>query len=145
MTSQATATSNSFYRVQPASKPRLLIVCDSADRLIELRSPLNTGEVEITSVSSLQELDRACRGEHDLAIVDVQPARIRGVLQALRANVRHAGISLLVEASRVIDEPDLAGVLPKYRAMPCSPSELLALARWRINPAGERGNERDFL
>lgn len=126
-------------------KARLLIICDSADRLMKLRSPLNTGDVEITSVSSLQELEGACRSEHDLAIVDVQPARIREVLQALRANIRHAGISLLVEVSRVIDDPDLAGVLPKYRAMPCSFSELLALARWRINPANERENEHDFL
>ncbi len=145
MVSQATVTSKSQSRRQPPGKPRLLIVCDSADRLRRLRSPLDTGEAEITCVSSLQDLDRACRSEHDLAIIDVQPARIRGVLQALRTSARHAGISLLVEASRVIDEPELAGVLPKYRAMPCGDSELLTLARWRINPDGGRRNERTLL
>lgn len=145
MVSQATVTSKSQVRRLSFDKPRFLIVCDSADRLKRLRSPLNTGEAEITCVSSLQELDRACRGEHDLAIVDIQPAHIRGVLKTLRASAGHAGISLLVEASRVISEPDMAGVLPKYRAMPCSQPELLALARQRINPTGGRRNERNLL
>jgi CheY-like chemotaxis protein len=117
-------------------KPRFLIVCDSADRLKRLRSLLDTGEAEITCVSSLQELDRACRSGHDLAIVDVQQANIRGVLKTIRESAGYAGIPLLVQ--RITTEPDLAGVLPKYRAMPCSESELLTLARQQINPPGEQ-------
>lgn len=145
MLSQSTLISQSQSRRQPMVRPRFLIVCDSADRLKRLRSPLNTGEAEITCVSSLQELDRACHSEHDLAIIDMQPAQIRGVLKTLRSNAEHARISLLVEASRIVNEPDLAGVLPKYRAMPCSYSELLQLARQRINPSSRRRDERNLL
>ncbi|MCI0660691.1 MAG: hypothetical protein L0220_06430 [Acidobacteria bacterium] len=110
-----------------------------------LRSALEGGGVEITGVSTLQELDLACLSEHDLAIVDVQPAQIRQVLKTLRASAGHSSISLLVEASRINDEPDLAGVFPEYRAMPCSISELLTLARQQINPNNGRRNERILL
>ncbi|MCG3163760.1 MAG: hypothetical protein JMDDDDMK_05211 [Acidobacteria bacterium] len=145
MLSQSTLTSQSQSRRKPMVKPRFLIVCDSVDRLKRLRSPLNTGEAEITCVSSLQELDQACHSEHDLAIVDMQPAQIRGVLKTLRSSAEHAMISLLVEASRLVTEPGLAGVLPKYRAMPCSYSELLQLARQLINPLDRRRNGRELL
>jgi CheY-like chemotaxis protein len=136
MPSLVTDISESQSRRQPMGKPRFLIVCDSADRLKRLRSLLDVGEAEITCVSSLQELDRACRSEHDLAIVDVQQANIRRVLKTIRESAGHAGIPLLV--ARITTEPDLAGVLPKYRAMPCSESELLTLARQQINPPGEQ-------
>lgn len=136
MFSQVTDTSESQSLRQPMGKPRFLIVCDSADRLKRLRSLLDTGEAEITCVSSLQELDQACRSEHDLAIVDVQQAEIRGVLKTIRESAGHTRIPLLVK--RITAEPDLAGILPKYRAMPCSESELLTLARQQINPSGEQ-------
>jgi hypothetical protein len=138
MPSLVTDISESQSRRQPMGKPRFFIVCDSAVRLKRLRSLLDTGEAEITCISSLQELDRACRSEHDLAIVDVQQANIRRVLKTIRESAGHAWIPLLVEASRITAEPDLAGVLPRYRAMPCSESELLTLARQQINPPGEQ-------
>ena len=40
-----------------------------------------------------------------------------------------AGIPVLVESGRLHTEPDLAGVLPRFRAMPCHFTELLKLAR----------------
>lgn|SRR5262245_26313551 len=145
MLSQSTATKRSQSRRQPVAKPRFLIVCDSVDRLKKLRSALDTGGAEITGISSLQELDRACVSEHDLAIVDVQPAQILRVLKTLRASVGHARIPLLVEASKFTAEHNMAGVLPKYRAMPCSDAELLTLAQQQINPSNGRRNERIFL
>lgn len=132
-------------RPRLATRRRLLIVCDSADRLIRLRSALEVGGVEITGVLTHKELDLACLSEHDLAIVDVQPAQIRRVLKTLRASASHSSISVLVEASRANDEPDMAGVFPKYRAMPCSISELLTLAQQEIHPGNGRRNERIVL
>jgi len=145
MISQSTATSRSQSRRQPVARLQLLIVCDSAERLLKLRSSLESSGVEITGVSSLQELDQACLREHDLAIVDVQTAQIRPVLKILRASALHSGISLLVDASRVNDEDDMAGVFPEYRAMPCSISELLTLAQQQINPTNGQRIERLLL
>jgi DNA-binding response OmpR family regulator len=115
-----------------ASKPRLLIVSDAADRSGSLRAALDVGEIEIEGVTSTEELDRACAGEHDLAVVDVAPAQLTRVLKILRESPRHSEIAVLVEASRIVVEPDLTSILPKYRAMPCSRAELIALARRRI-------------
>lgn len=132
MTSQATARSKSKSDLAPVSRLRLLIVTDSLDRLTGLRAALHTEGMEITSAASPEELSRACCREHDLAVVDVSPAQLPGVLQALRGSQGHAEISLLVEVSRIVAEPGLAGLLPKYRAMPCSRIDLVKLARCRI-------------
>jgi CheY-like chemotaxis protein len=113
----------------PSGKPHLLIVTDCPDRLRGLRASISTDGIEITGVTSPEELSRACHSEHDLAVIDVGAAHLPEVLRILRSSVRHSSISLLVEASKVFTEPSLAGVLPKYRAMPCSRSDLLKLAR----------------
>jgi len=112
----------------PSGKPHLLIVTDCPDRLRGLRASISTDGIEITGAASSEELSRACQSEHDLAVIDVGAARLPEVLRILRSSVRHSGISLLVEASRVVAEPGLAGVLPRYRAMPCTRSELVKLA-----------------
>ena len=65
---------------------------------------------------------RACHRKHDLVVIDVGAGRLPEVLYILRSSARHSGISVLVEAGRVLTEPSLVGVLPKYRAMPCSRS-----------------------
>lgn len=113
----------------PADKSHLLIVADCADRLAGLGALLRTDGVEVTGAASSEELSRACHNKHDLVVVDVGAGRLREVLRTLRSSVRHSGVSLLVEASRVLTEPSLAGVFPRYRAMPCSRSDLVKLAR----------------
>jgi hypothetical protein len=90
------------------------------------------GEIEIEGVTSSDELDRACAGEHDLAVVDVAPGQLATVLKILRESPSHAEIAVLVEASRIAVEPGLASMLSKYRAMPCSRAELITLARRRM-------------
>jgi CheY-like chemotaxis protein len=112
----------------PSGKPHLLIVTDCSDRMTRLRSLLHADGIEISGAASSEELNRACHREHDLAVIDVGAARLPEVLRILRSSARHSGISLLVEASRVLTEPGLAGVLPKYRAMPCSRYDLVKLA-----------------
>lgn len=129
MVSQAAVRRVQQFDPAPAGKPHLLIVTDCSDRLAGLRSLLHADGVEITGAASSEELSRACHGRHDLVVIDVGAGRLPEVLYTLRSSVRHSGISLLVEASRVLTEPGLAGVLPRYRAMPCSRSDLVKLAR----------------
>lgn len=113
----------------PDHKPRLLLVCDSADRLNKLRASLGSSNVEITGVNSIEELRYACRVQHCIAVVDIGPDRIIPALEAVRNSGEHTAIPLLVEASRIAPVLSLAGVLPRYRAMPCCENEIVLLTR----------------
>jgi len=145
MVSQAAVRGAQQSDPAPAGKPHLLIVTDCSDRLAGLKSLLHADGVEITGVDSSEELSRACHREHDLVVIDVGATRLPEVLRILRSCMRHSGISLLVEAGRVLTEPSLAGVLPKYRAMPCSRSDMVELAR-RLRTGDVRpGNKRMLL
>jgi DNA-binding NtrC family response regulator len=126
---QAAISSRPQYQPTKNLKTRLLLVSDEPDHLSQLRAQLNTGEVEITNAHSVEDVRRACRLPHDVAVVDVGPSQLVKVLKTLRASKGNNDISVLVDASRLSLEPDLAGVLPTYRAMPCSHSQLVALAR----------------
>jgi CheY-like chemotaxis protein len=126
---QAAISSRPQYQPTKNLKTRLLLVSDEPDHLSQLRAQLNTGEVEITNAHSVEDVRRACRLPHDVAVVDVGPSQLVKVLKTLRASEGNNDISVLVDASRLSLEPDLAGVLPTYRAMPCSHSQLVALAR----------------
>ncbi|MGH9845364.1 MAG: hypothetical protein ACREEM_42160 [Blastocatellia bacterium] len=131
MVSQAIARSKHLLSPAPVSKHRVLIVTDCSDRLRGWKASIHTDgiEIEITSAASSEELSRACLYEHDLAVIDVGATHLPEVLRTLRSSARHSRISLLVEASRVVAESGLAGLLPRYRAMPCSRSDLVELAR----------------
>ena len=137
MVSQAVVRRAQRSNPAPAGKPHLLIIADCSDRLAGLKSLLQADGVEITGAASSGELSRACHGKHDLVVIDVGVGRLPEVLYILRSSVRHSRISLLVEASRVLTEPSLAGVLPRYRAMPCSRSDMVKLAR-RLITGGDR-------
>ena len=147
MVSQAIARSKYLLSPAPVSKHRVLIVTDCSDRLREWKASMHTDgiEIEITSAGTSEELSRACHHEHDLAVIDVGAASLPEVLGALRSSVRHSGIPLLVEASRVLAEPSLTGVLPKHRAMPCSRSDLRKLARCLIAGADVHPRGRGML
>jgi DNA-binding response OmpR family regulator len=112
--------------------PRLLIVTDSRMRANHLLTALRITDIEVTVASTPAELARATEDEHDLVIVDVVATELRGVLAALRTSPAHAEVPILVEISRVAHTHDISGVMPQYRAMPCSPTELVTLARRRI-------------
>ncbi len=116
---------------------RLLIVTDSAERASGLRASLDTGDIEITCLTTLAELGLACCG-HDLAVIDVGAKDIVEVLRNLRTSAGCEAISVLVEASRLASDPALTGVLPTYRAMPCSQADLIALARRRMASPGTK-------
>ena len=113
----------------PPNKARLLLVSDSAERLRQMRATLEYGEVELRCVCSLEELQGECATPHTLAAVDVNPAQLPAVLQMIRASLGHGEIPLLVETSRITQQPPVAGLLPHYRAMPCSLREMATLAQ----------------
>lgn len=126
-----------------ARKPRLLIVSDSGSHLAELQAALGWTGVEMTCAGSLADLGHACAAEHDLAAIDIRPARLTRILRALRSRPGYAEIPILVLASELLHAPYLAGVLPQYRAMPCSLAELIALARRRFQATtGQRQTKR---
>ena len=126
----------------PARKLRLLILSDSADRLPLLRSALATKGVEVTCGQAAEWPDGVGRGGHDMAAVDVGPARLARVLKGLRASAGYGEIPVLVEASRLSSAPELAGVLPQHRAMPCSLTDLDTLARRGFSAVSHRGPKK---
>lgn len=126
-------------------RPRLLIITDTTERLSYLTSALNTSHSEITSAKSREEVMRACQERHDLVIVDVAPEQLKDVLGIVRASARHTEIPLLVAIGRIAAEPGVTGLLPQYRAMPCGPAELVALARRRLTTITERQTVRQIL
>jgi len=134
----ASAVNNALQSVSfPPTKPRLLLVSDSYDRLRSLEAGFNHNEFDITTVCSLEELIDACCACHDLAALDVSPAQIEPMLRQIRTSATHTAIPVLVEATRLTNDLTLAGLLPVYRAMPCSHTEMLAL----MQRAHEASNE----
>ena len=65
-------------------------------------------------------------------LVDVGPELLEPLLKAIRGNASQAEIPVLVELSTVMTAGNLAGVMPKYRAMACSRNEMIHLVRRRI-------------
>src|SRR5262245_9542323 len=124
---------------------RLLIISDSPERVSKLRAALDDGEVEITGVCSPDRLTRLMNREYDLVVVDVGPGRIAGILQAFRSKTEFAEIPVLVECSRISTEPGFAGLLPRYRAMPCRQADIVTLVRNRIAAAASYQRERGIL
>ena len=129
----------------PNSKPRLLLVSDCYDRLKSLEAGLNNNEFDITTVSSLEELVTACNGCHDLVALDVSPDQIAPMLKQIRTSASHAMVPVLVEATRLTSDLSLAGLLPEYRAMPCSRMEMLALVQRGVEPGAGDPARRHIL
>lgn len=117
---------SAFPRSQ--NKIPLLLFSDSAERLHGLRASLANAAIEIHVVNSLEELQCECASEHALAVIDATPAQLAQVLDIIRTSSGHSEIPLLVETSRSNQQP-MAGLLPKYRAMPCGLRELVALSQ----------------
>jgi DNA-binding response OmpR family regulator len=129
----------------PNSKPRLLLVSDDYDRLKSLEAGLNHNEFDITSVCSLEELVTACDDCHDMVALDVSPEQLAPVLKQIRASVSHMTVPVLVEATRLTNDFSLAGLLPEYRAMPCSRMEMLALVQRGAAPVNGDPARRHIL
>ena len=89
-------------------------------------------QVEVTKVLLTQGLEQTITGRYEFAIVDVGPNQLSMVLVSLRGKPECAEVPILVEITRVAEAAHLAGVLPRYRAMPVNRTELAALVRRRL-------------
>ena len=118
---------------------------DTADRVATLRATLAQPGVEITAALSGEGLEQQSYGQHDLVVVDVGPQHICETLQALRQNNVHGDIPVLVTAARITDHQGLSGVLPQYRAMPCSQVEMLTLVRRLTTAAAPQKESRHLF
>jgi PleD family two-component response regulator len=142
----ASAVTRPMQTIQmPNPKTRLLLVSDSPNRLRALQSGLNPKDFDITAVSSFEELVIACHEHHDIVALDVSPAQIAPILKLIRSSELHATIPVLVEATQLRNDLNLAGLLPRYRAMPCSYTEMLTLVRGGSVSAREERVGRGML
>jgi CheY-like chemotaxis protein len=126
------------------SRKRVLIISDSVTHLPNWLAAFDSQDIEITSIIFPEEWGNVSGDRHDLAVVDVGPNMLEPLLKNIRASKELAEIHLLVEKSRIAAVP-LVGVLPKYRAMPCSQDELIRLARRRLNSISARGQVNGIL
>ena len=86
----ASAVNSALQSVSfPNSKPRLLLVSDSYDRLKSLEAGFNHNEFDISTVCSLEELVTACDDCHDMVALDVSPDQIAPMLKQIRASASH--------------------------------------------------------
>jgi DNA-binding response OmpR family regulator len=129
---------------EAVSRPRILIISDSTERIPHLQAGFDSQEVEIASAVFPEEWEYVHGERYDLAVVDVGPGLLEPLLENLRASKAHAEIPVLVEQSRIAAAP-LVGVLPKYRAMPCSHDELIRLARRRLTSIAGRERAKGIL
>ncbi len=126
------------------NRPRVLIISDSAEQIPYWLAAFDSQVAEFTCAVFPEEWDHVSNDRHDLAVVDVGPALLEPLLENLRASKEHAGIHLLVEKSRIAAAP-LDGVLPKYRAMPCSQDEMIRLAHRCLTSISGQGAVKGFL
>lgn len=129
----------------PPGKLRILVVADSDEKLKATKTIFNPAESEIAAAKTPTDLQQACLEPHEMAVIDLESSALEAALKMLRANDLHANIPLLVSAVRVIGETDLAGVLPKYRAMPCSLTEMAALVHRRAQFLSEMNRNWSML
>jgi CheY-like chemotaxis protein len=130
---------------RPVDSRRVLIASDSAERIPRLRSVLAPYEAEVTSVVFPEEWGYVAVSRHDLALVDVGPELLEALLKNLRSSSGHAEIPVLVENSRIAEGSGIAGITPKYRAMPCGHGEMIRLARQRLTTITSHGRAKRLL
>ena len=125
-----TSAAGAFQPVTfPTSKPRLLLISDNEDRLRSFKARFSQNEYVVTAVCSWEEVVAACGAQHDVIAVDVGPEQIAPMLRQIRTSAGKAYVPVLVEATGLKNDHSLAGILPEYRAMPCSYREMLTLMR----------------
>jgi DNA-binding response OmpR family regulator len=141
----AGSTANQGGEPLAVSKPHVLVISDIAERIPHLQSVFNPNEAEVASVVYPEEWGYVAAGKYDLALIDVGPELLESLLKTIRANSSHAEIPLLVEKSRIAMATNIAGVLPKYRAMPCGRGEMMRLARRRLASITSQGRAKSLL
>ena len=112
-----------------------MIVGSSPERVQKLRDALGVSGAKITWRASTEEMISALDFSYEVVIVDLEPERLTDALRAVRERTDRAVVLVLVECDSLNAATDLAGVLPSYRAMACSYSDLIKLVHWRFAPS----------
>src|SRR5262245_64598400 len=115
-----------------APEHSLIVVGSCTERMQRLRAALGDAGAKITWRASTEEIIRGLDSSYEVVIVDVEPERLADMLRAVRERTDRAVVLVLVECGSLNAAADLAGVLPSYRAMACSYSELVKLGQWRF-------------
>ena len=123
---------------------RLIIVCDEPLATRRLRSELSNCPAETVCVTNLEELKDACEAPYELALIIVAQAELVKCLRTIRGGRFGASCRVLIASERLSRGRELAGILPKLRAMPCIHGDLVKLARWLITGGREEWRGRSL-
>src|SRR5215813_2206434 len=115
-----------------APEHSLIVVGSCPERMQRLRAALGDAGAKITWRASTEEIIRGLDSSYEVVIVDVEPGRLTDMLTAVRERTDRAVVLVLVECGSLNAAANLAGVLPIYRAMALSYSELVKLVHWRF-------------
>ncbi|MFN0120871.1 MAG: hypothetical protein ACKV2V_10245 [Blastocatellia bacterium] len=107
-------------------KPCVLLITDNTKQLTTLRDRLEQSGMDVRGAASMAWLRRLLARTYDAVVVDVQPENLIEALETIRAVAAEQNLPVLVEPGRIANDPLFAGVLPKYRAMPCHHDQLIA-------------------
>ncbi len=129
---QATSPWSQPTKKTTAHPPRILILCDTPERIPPLQAVFSTQHVELTSILFPEEWDYVINEQYDLALLSVAPELLEAALKNLRACDPQGRLTILVEMADAVVPTKLAGVLPQYRAMQCSRDEMIRLAKKRF-------------
>jgi CheY-like chemotaxis protein len=124
----------------PSSElPRVLILCDTPAVIPSLQAVFGDRDVSLTSVIFPEEWEYIANEPYNLALLSLSPELLEPALKNLRARDQLAATTILVETPDAISPVQFAGVLPQYRAMPCSRAEMahLAQSRFAASPKSE--------
>lgn len=115
-----------------APEHSLMVVGSSTERMRRLQAALGAAGAKIAWRASTEEIMLALDSSYEVIIIDVEPERLTDTLRSVRERADRAVVLVLVECGGLNAIADLAGVLPSYRAMACSYSELVKLVHWRF-------------
>jgi hypothetical protein len=117
----------SVHSLKDQSHLQVLAISEEQHSLDQIWQGQETAEAEVVPPSQVGSLLDQCKNEFKIIILDVVSSKIRETLQALRENPKCSQSLILVNAFRLPTGPELSGVLPMYRAMPCSLLEMQRL------------------
>lgn len=123
----------------------ILVIADETARIDTLQSVMRLDDLEVDSATTLDEVKSQCELPHDLAVVDVPAAQLAQVLDQLRRSPSTREIPVLVNVERTAYDTSLAGVLPRFRAMPCTTHQMGRFTKQQFAAPEPHQSEISFL
>ena len=126
-------------------RPGLLMITDDVKRADKLKSMFGADSDEVAVTDSLHTLEPLLHRSYKLAIIDLAPANLLRALNSIREKPAYREMPIVVESSRLRSDPGFAGVLSKYRAMPCSLNDLVTLVRYYVACESDKPGQKPIL